>query len=113
MKRTPLKRKTPLKAFKEKRWGLRRAKHFGLHKRYDARWMGIRKLACELAREHCEGCGAYAPLHEGHGHHIQQRSTNPELKYELSNISWLCADCHRAVHEGPKPVPPKPALEER
>lgn len=33
-----------------------------------------------------------------HAHHIKKRSTNPELKYDLSNGISLCNSCHTFVH---------------
>ena len=27
--------------------------------------------------------------------HIHSRGSRPELKYQISNLQWLCFDCHR------------------
>lgn len=65
----------------------------------DRKWAAVRKIACELAGEKCQECGRYTPLNQGHGHHIQKRSSHPELKYKQSNVIWLCEGCHGQIHE--------------
>lgn len=56
---------------------------------------GILRLAFEKLP--CEACGfASMPIHEMH--HIKPRSSGG--LNEINNLSWLCPNCHTAVHKG-------------
>lgn len=47
---------------------------------------------------HCAICGNdQGPLEE---HHIQHRSTHPDLQDDPDNILAICSRCHRSLHDG-------------
>lgn len=43
----------------------------------------------------CTGCSATGSLH---AHHIKRWKDYPELRYEVSNGTTLCRDCHELAH---------------
>src|SRR5262249_44612194 len=43
----------------------------------------------------CQKCGEQQNLN---GHHIKHWATHPKLRYEISNIEVLCANCHANEH---------------
>lgn len=55
-----------------------------------------KKLAAAVTKrdgKHCRCCGA---LHALDLHHILMRSLGG--KDELTNLCWVCRDCHKAIH---------------
>lgn len=48
----------------------------------------------------CQRCGRHSIYN--HAHHIATRRRRPDLKYEVSNGTTLCFDCHVWVHDYPK-----------
>lgn len=83
MKRTPLKRKTPLRPKSKKRI------------RYESELNRMRKLVKERDRERCVLCGGrYSEIH-----HIKFRSSGGTN--ELSNLCCLCWHCHHEQAHGP------------
>jgi hypothetical protein len=48
----------------------------------------------------CMECGSLEHLH---AHHVLPKSTNPELRLEVSNGRTLCYGCHKRWHEQNRP----------
>jgi len=51
----------------------------------------------DRADGYCERCCEYCP-YRGAAHHDYRRNNYPHLRHELANLTWLCVECHRAVH---------------
>ena len=47
-------------------------------------------------KHECQSCGIplYGRLNRGWFDHLVEKSTNPELRYEKTNIAIVCLDCH-------------------
>lgn len=62
----------------------------------------LRDKAFERDNFTCQFCGKKESLEI---HHIKRYSLYPELRYEMTNVITLCADCHRnrTVHGGRNP----------
>lgn len=99
MKRTPLRRHTPLRAKSAMERGKR------LRARIDKRWEETRAKLHRRARGACERCLRPAPLHAsngrpaGEGAHKQRRWKGD--KYSLRNLWWSCGGpwgCHQKEH---------------
>lgn len=84
MKRSPLKRRTPLARVSKKQ------------ARKAADWFQIRRWCLERAQGRCEVCGDRA----WHAHHILPRSAGG--RDDLSNLLAVCHSCHRRVHDNPQ-----------
>jgi len=52
----------------------------------------------DRADGYCELCFEYCPK-TGVAHHDYRRNNYPHLRHDLQNLTWLCLDCHRDVHE--------------
>ena len=57
------------------------------------RWQGLRRWYLS-AHPHCAKCCNAAD----EVHHIQPRSTHPELTYDIQNLLPLCRQCHLKEH---------------
>ena len=88
MKRSPLRRNTPLRQRSEKR--AKRDEAYA-----DSRFvvMGRAKGRCEAVV--ADGCRRYGT----DAHHVQRRSQGGTD--DPSNLLWLCRDCHAWVHAHP------------
>jgi hypothetical protein len=96
-----------LRVFRDGRVILRRGSHL---------YRSMRWMLCELAGSHCEECGRYTPMDSGEAHHVNGSGggkRDDRLFVDgVRQLNWLCKDCHRGTHDGPKPVPAKPTREE-
>jgi 5-methylcytosine-specific restriction endonuclease McrA len=43
----------------------------------------------------CQTCGSRSDLH---AHHLQEYEGTPNLRWEVSNGTTLCGECHRLTH---------------
>jgi hypothetical protein len=95
MKRTPLKRKSPLKAKKKVKKAVKK-------KRIKLPPLSKLRTKCDslltpIARARspqCEGCGGATQV----GHHWIEKSRSAYLRYDLRNIIALCHSCHSRIH---------------
>lgn len=56
-----------------------------------------RKEFLAAVEKKCAKCGLKAL--NLHVHHIQKRSTHPDLRCDKENMILLCAGCHRKEHD--------------
>lgn len=60
-----------------------------------ARWRKIARLVGIRDGFTCQKCGAHCPgRRQGVADHKIPRRKSPELAFEMSNLWWLCSDCH-------------------
>ena len=61
-------------------------------------YQALRKFACDRAMSHCEHCGQWCPLANGHLHHVISRGAGGgDL---ADNVLWLDYLCHHKKHMG-------------
>ena len=102
MKRTPLKRKSPLRAkhpakrAKRPLGASKRIKRTKLPKLSTMRNKCDNLLTPIIKARHpnCEACGAQTQV----GHHWIEKSRSAYLRYDLRNIIPLCHSCHAKIH---------------
>jgi 5-methylcytosine-specific restriction protein A len=58
-------------------------------------WRKVRRQVLARDERKCQRCGSSDSLHL---HHILPWAGNPDLRFDPSNITTLCADCHRTEH---------------
>ena len=108
LRRTPIRRKTPLKAKQGKsqkpqrpprRTPARAVRTPDGHAPCES-WTAVRKILFDRAGGRCELCGAKITLETMEGHHRQTRSVGPDCP---ANGLGLCARCHHdEVHARPE-----------
>jgi 5-methylcytosine-specific restriction endonuclease McrA len=92
MKRTPLKRKTPLRSHSTlKRQQMQRKRSPRARAKEFPRW--VREAVLERSNGMCERCGIRRIAHLHHAVYRSQGGTG-----ELSNAIGLCIHCHEAAH---------------
>lgn len=112
MKRTEIKRRTPLRADPEKVYAwIRKCRekiwrsNRGFKRRNRGRdWKTMRAGLAERSEGLCErpGCGRWIPygIENENVHHVLLRSKGG--KDELENLLAVCRDCHSWIHNNPK-----------
>jgi hypothetical protein len=61
-----------------------------------ADWRKQRDLVRLCAHDHCNRCTRYTPDYMGDAHHRMKRGMGGGFRDDrLSNLEWLCRDCHR------------------
>ena len=101
MKRTPLKRKTGIRAMRPT---LRRGEPTPAEKQQA-------RIDCwTRAHGRCESCSAPTPLNFGHLHHEHSKRRFGWMESESQRHIWLCPMCHHLTHQGGKPCPKRPSL---
>lgn len=96
MKRSPLRRRSPLRSHRQPPFiALPRRKA-----REGARlYAELRRAVHAREGGRCASCGTATPLAEGECHHRKLRSQGgPDTAW---NCVWLCQSCHRAAHMAP------------
>lgn len=64
-------------------------------------WLAFRYRILERDRFECTACGrARGDGATLHVHHIKSMWKHPELWFDPDNVTTLCLECHRGVHNG-------------
>lgn len=63
--------------------------------RYSPEYTEWRKAVLDRDGKKCTECGDKGSLH---AHHIQHYSVVPELRFDVSNGTTLCRNCHSEKH---------------
>jgi len=69
---------------------------------YKAQTAALREKVIALARISCERCQRSTLPAMGHMHHLQGGSGRRRQEQNITNVAWLCGDCHRTLHEYPE-----------
>jgi len=59
----------------------------------DAKKRKLRLLLYDIYDEHCPECGKWRDFNQMHIHHLKTRGAGGDDR--LSNLSWICFECHR------------------